>query len=77
VAVCGSHGFITEARDSPNEPQACPPDGLSLAFNRGFPIYTDIFPLMNCRCIASDGADDFEGGAPVTRVDMRKVQGVP
>ena len=42
VAVCGSSGFNTEPRDSPNEPQACPPDGFRSASNRGSPIEPSI-----------------------------------
>jgi hypothetical protein len=37
-AVCGSNGFNTEPRDSPNEPHAIPPGGFPSAFNRGSPV---------------------------------------
>ena len=40
VAVCGSSGFNTEPRDSPNEPQASPPGGFPSAVNRGLPYRT-------------------------------------
>ena len=37
VAVCGSNGFDTEPRDSPNEPHASPPAGFPSPFNKGLP----------------------------------------
>jgi len=37
AAVCGSNGFNTEPRDSPNEPHASPPGGSPSACNRERP----------------------------------------
>ena len=67
VAVCGSNGFDTEPRDSPNEPHASPPAGFPSPFNKGqSPLIEISIETLSRVHTPTSGARGFKGAALLT-----------